>query len=193
MEPFKVVYLAGLVIGSMIRVIYTRGLRRKKGAPTRRESLLVFLFMITWGISQILALVYCVTDRLSFADYSLPIWLQGIGAGLYVVSIVLLWRSHADLGRNWSATLHIKQDHSLIISGVYKHIRHPMYTAHLVWSLAQALLLANWLAGPVALAAILGFIALRIPREEQLMLEQFGDAYREYTRRTGRLFPRFVH
>ncbi|MBN1126477.1 MAG: isoprenylcysteine carboxylmethyltransferase family protein [Sedimentisphaerales bacterium] len=192
MGTFKIIYLTGLGIGSIIRVIYTKSRRSNTGGQTRRESVFVFLFMIVWGVSQILALLYCVSNRLSFADYLLPIWLQWIGACLYAVSIVLLWRSHADLRHNWSAILQIKQNHSLIKSGVYKYIRHPMYAAHLLWSLAQALLLANWLAGPLALVAMIGFVSLRVPCEEQLMLERFGKEYREYKRHTGSLFPRFI-
>lgn len=95
-----------------------------------------------------------------------------------------------DLGHNWSATLRIRPEHSLITHGVYRRIRHPMYTAHLLWAIAQGLLLANWLAGWIFLVAFVPLYLLRVPHEEQMMLEQFGQEYRTYMARTGRIIPR---
>ena len=105
-------------------------------------------------------------------------------------AIVMLWRSHADLGRNWSATLHITGEHSLVTGGVYRHIRHPMYTAHLLWAVAQGLLLSNWLAGWAFFVLSIPLYVIRIPKEEQMMLERFGEEYSAYKSRTGMLIPR---
>ena len=99
-------------------------------------------------------------------------------------------KTHAQLGRNWSVTLEVRVDHSLITDGVYAHVRHPMYTAFWLWALAQAILLPNWIAG---FAGIFGFGTLylfRVGREETMLLETFGDEYRDYMRRTGRVIPR---
>ena len=77
-------------------------------------------------------------------------------------------------------------------TGVYRLIRHPMYASFLLWSLGQGLLLPNWMTG---LAGMFGFCILyfaRVGREEKLMLEAFGDDYREYMMRTKRLVP-YIH
>src|SRR5436853_7317241 len=79
------------------------------------------------------------------------------------------------LGRNFSAKLVIREKHGLVSTGVYRRIRHPMYASFLLWSLAQALLLPNWLAG---LAGFFGFAVLyfpRVEREEELMLKALGN------------------
>ena len=78
----------------------------------------------------------------------------------------------------------------LVTGGVCRRVRHPMYAAHVLWGVAQILLLPNLLAGPPALVLMLLLLVVRIPREEQAMLAQFGDAYRDYMAHTGRLFPR---
>jgi protein-S-isoprenylcysteine O-methyltransferase Ste14 len=99
-------------------------------------------------------------------------------------------KTHAQLGRNWSVTLEVRVDHALITDGVYARVRHPMYTAFWLWALAQAILLPNWIAG---FAGIVGFGTLyliRVDREEAMLLETFGDQYRDYMRRTGRVIPR---
>jgi protein-S-isoprenylcysteine O-methyltransferase Ste14 len=66
-----------------------------------------------------------------------------------------------------------------------------MYAAIWLWGIGQALLLPNWLAGPAALWSFLPMYLLRVPREERLMLDTFGDEYRAYAARTGRVFPKF--
>jgi len=50
-------------------------------------------------------------------------------------------RTHKDLGRNWSVTLEVREQHALVTNGVYSRVRHPMYSAFWLWALAQALLL----------------------------------------------------
>ena len=65
-----------------------------------------------------------------------------------------------------------------------------MYASQLLWGLAQGLLLPNWIAGLGGLVTFLLLYIVRVPREEQLMLDHFGDAYRAYCARTGRIVPR---
>ena len=113
------------------------------------------------------------------------------GTLIFAGAIILLWRAHADLGLNWSATLQIRSGHSLVTHGVYRRIRHPMYAAHLLWAIAQGLLLENWFAGWPFLVTFVLLYALRVPREERMMLEQFGDEYRNYMAQTGGMTPRF--
>ena len=143
------------------------------------------------GIAMVLPLFFIFTSWLDFADYHLPVWLSWIGVAVFAKALLFLWRSHADLGRNWSATLQIKQQHSLVTHGIYRYILHPMYAAHLLWAFAQGLLLANWLAGWAFLVVFIPLYLIRAPKEEQMMLEQFDEQYRKYISRTGRIFPRF--
>jgi len=98
--------------------------------------------------------------------------------------------THRALGRNWSVSLDVRVDHRLITDGIYQQVRHPMYTAFWLWALAQAMLLPNWVAG---LSGIVGFGILffgRVAREEQIMLDTFGDGYRDYMARTSRVLPK---
>ncbi|MBI3965362.1 MAG: isoprenylcysteine carboxylmethyltransferase family protein [Chloroflexi bacterium] len=105
-------------------------------------------------------------------------------------SIFLFWRTHRDLGANWSPTLEIGAQHTLVTRGVYGRIRHPMYASQALLALAQALLLPNWVAGLAGPLAFLARYLIRVPREERMMLDHFGDAYRAYSAHTGRILPR---
>ncbi|MEM9421501.1 MAG: isoprenylcysteine carboxylmethyltransferase family protein, partial [Pseudomonadota bacterium] len=91
----------------------------------------------------------------------------------------------------WSVTTELREGQTLITAGVYKRVRHPMYSAIWILFLVQPLFLHNWLAGfsgPISFA-IMYFI--RVPYEEKMMRDKFGDEYDEYCRKTGRIWPRF--
>ena len=66
-----------------------------------------------------------------------------------------------------------------------------MYAAHLLWAIAQGFLLENWLAGWAFLLVFVLLYLIRAPKEEQMMLEQFDEQYRQYITRTGGIIPRF--
>ncbi len=193
---FKIVFVAGFVAGRVIRRISTRratwGRRAEAKRPTERRGIrLEWLLLILVSVGMFfLPLVYLATGWLSFADFRLPDWLGWLGATVFVAALWLLWRSHADLGRHWSMRLQIQEGHSLVTTGVYRYLRHPMYAAHWLWAIAQALLLHNWIAGPAFLVTFLPLYLRRVPREEQMMLDHFGEEYRQYVGRTGRLIPR---
>lgn len=200
-DTFKVVYLAGLVVGSVFRFAARRRAgRASAGGRLRpaggRWSLVVeglLLGAASVGM-LVVPLVYLFTDRLDFADCRPPGRLEvpagWLGAGMLAAAVWLLWRSHADLGRHWSPRLEIREGHSLVTEGVYRRIRHPMYAAHWLWGIAQALLLQNWVAGPAFLVPFVPLYFLRVAREERMLLEHFGEEYRRYMERTGRIIPR---
>ena len=96
------------------------------------------------------------------------------------------------LPSSWSVTLELNADHRLVTRGVYRLVRHPMYTSFFVLGIGQALLMANWIAGFAGLAATWLLVAIRLPNEEAMMIEAFGDEYRAYTRRTGVLVPKMA-
>ena len=187
---FRVSYIVGLVIGSGIRVWYARRYRQKRASIFREEGFLVGLLASLWGIAILLPLLSTFTSWLDFADYQLPIGAGVAGIVVFAGALWLLWRSHADLGRNWSATAEIKESHRLVTGGVFRHIRHPMYAAHWLWGIGQALLIPNWIAGLSSLVIFIPLYLLRVPREERVMIEHFGDEYREYMKQTGRVLPR---
>ena len=186
---FKVIFLIGFVIGSVIRKIYTAPCRHIKAVKKQKSTLDIVLVSLS-GVGLALPLVYLFTPWLDFANYNLPTWMSWIGTVVFAGAIVLLWRSHVDLGRNWSVTLQILPEHTLVTHGVYRYIRHPMYAAHLLWAIGQGLLLSNWLAGWILLVTFVPLYLFRAPKEEQLLLDQFGDDYRHYMARTGGIIPR---
>lgn len=111
------------------------------------------------------------------------------GISIALLGFALLQWAQNTLGRNWSDTPRMMKDQALITSGPYQFIRHPIYTAFLLIMSSTLLISANWLIGLSWIGMTALEIASRIGFEESLMLEYFGDRYREYMKRTGRLSP----
>ena len=133
--------------------------------------------------------IYVLTGQPKFAAYPFSPLLAWLGAATFALALWLFHRTHRELGRNWSVTLEIREQHALVTTGVYSRLRHPMYAAFWLWALAQALLLPNWIAGPAGLVGFGTLFLFRIGREERLMMETFGDEYRRYMARTHRIIP----
>lgn len=92
------------------------------------------------------------------------------------------------LGRNWSGTVQVKQDHQLICHGPYRLVRHPIYTGILVAFLGTAVEVGTW-GGILAVLIAVGSFWRKLTLEENFMRETFGSAYEEYRARTAALIP----
>jgi protein-S-isoprenylcysteine O-methyltransferase Ste14 len=99
------------------------------------------------------------------------------------------YRIHRTLGDNWSPVLEIRKEHTLITSGPYRKVRHPMYSDMILWLVSFALVTANWFYAITISTGLAILFSVRIPDEERLMLECFGERYRAYMKRTKRLIP----
>jgi protein-S-isoprenylcysteine O-methyltransferase Ste14 len=190
MNPWiaKAVVLAGTVVMIAIRAPHgnrSRSVRVAKSCKTRLETVLLVLAWVGFFVP----LIWIASSAFSFAEYPLRTGPLVAGVMCFVIGLWLFHRSHADLGTNWSITLEVREQHRLITQGVYRRIRHPMYSALVLYSVGQALVIPNWVAGPSNLIAFTALFALRVCAEERMMVEQFGDEYAAYTARTKRLVP----
>ncbi len=91
------------------------------------------------------------------------------------------------LGRNWSSGPSVKEGHELITSGPYAYVRHPIYSGLLAALLGTSILCGiQW----ILVLSFVGYaFVVRIPREEDLMMQLFPGTYPEYKRRTKKLIP----
>lgn len=124
-----------------------------------------------------------------FAAHSFYPALAWLGSFFAIAALGVFHLTHRALGRNWSISLDVRENHELVTEGIYRRVRHPMYSAFWLWAIAQALLLPNWIAGFAGLAGFGILFFGRVAREERMMLQTFGDSYRDYMARTGRVFP----
>ena len=119
----------------------------------------------------------------------LPGWLRWAGFVLGLASLALWTWAQASLGKEWSPQLQLREKHRLVTTGPYTRIRHPLYTAMIGYGTSLALVTANWIFVVLAVVMIVGLFA-RVPKEEQMMIKEFGEEYKAYMQRTGRFLPR---
>lgn len=184
---FAILFYIFVFAASIIRGVYSVQFKQNRGFTDKLDKFLTILPVFGMFIFP---LIYALTSWLDFADYQLHGWAGWFGAAIFTLSLWVLWRSHADLGRQWSVKVEIQEEHKLVTDGIFKHIRHPMYAAHILWGIAQPLLLWNWIAGLSMLVTLLPLFFYRVPKEEMMMVDEFGDEYRHYMDRTGRVFPK---
>ena len=121
--------------------------------------------------------------------FTYPEIIRWIGVLLTLSSVPFLWWIHRTLDHQYSPCLQIKESHSLITEGPYSRVRHPMYTVLNMFSFGVSLVTANFLVIGFALLVIIPFPFIA-QKEEQMLIETFGEEYSEYMNRTGRFFPR---
>ena len=191
---FHSVFVTFIALFAVIRVYFQWRARLVRGQVEYKEGKLNTALRAILGAIFFLGILFYIVrpQLLAWAELPLPQWLQWLGVALGGISLPLLAWTQLALGSNFSPTLHVRQEHTLVTSGPYRYVRHPMYTA-LFLSLSTILLLTrNWLVGGVPLVGLCVIVLLRIQREEHAMIEKFGDAYREYMKHTGRFLPRVI-
>jgi len=185
----KIIWAIGAIGWFVIRYPHQRRSRRTAVRQDKADVIEKVLMTISLSGLGILPGLYVATGYDHFANYPFSPVQGWIGAALFACSLFLFYRTHKDLGRNWSVTLRVREEHRLITGGVYALVRHPMYTAFFLWALAQLFLLPNYIAGPAGLVGFGTLYFFRVGREERMMLETFGDEYEIYRSRTKRLLP----
>ncbi len=135
--------------------------------------------------------VYIFSTLLDWAYLEIPVYLRFTGVGIYILVLVLVWSSERTLGRNWSPLLQIRKEHTLVMTGPYKYIRHPIYASLYLLSIAQFLISSNWFLGVISIFAVEVFYRFRVEKEELQLIEHFGKKYKDYMKTTGRLFFKF--
>ncbi len=197
---FRVVFFTLFICLFSIRGYYAVRVRRAGGNPflggrkaLEREGRwsMVLRPVLFFSMIAVLILYGINPEWMGWFSVPFPTWLRWTGAGLGVVSLTLLtWVQHT-LGRYWSAGLQLRGEHVLVTKGPYRWVRHPMYSAIFAFFVGGCLVSANWLLLALAVAGATALYA-RISKEEAMMLERFGEEYRAYMRRTGRLLPRLT-
>ncbi len=185
----KIIYFLGLVGWTAIRYPAQHRARKMgvaRSAGGTRDRVLLFIAMIG---QFFVPLFYVFTGRPAFADYGFHPAEAWLGVVAIIASLVLFRVTHKQLGRMWSVTLELRENHKLVTDGLYRYVRHPMYSSFTLFALAQFLLLQNWIAGPAGLICFGILFFMRVGREERVMVETFGEEYRAYMRRTPRIIP----
>lgn len=186
----KVIWALYMILWAAIRFRPNKNSRRTGISFTDRSPVERFSMAISFTGLGIIPAIWVFTDLLDKFDHATNLTVLIIGTLIAISALILFRKTHKALGKMWSHSLDLRDDHKLVSHGVYKYVRHPMYSAFWLWAFALPFLLSNWIAG---FAGIIGFgtlFFLRVGQEEKMMESQFGEEYRDYCAHTKRIIPR---
>jgi protein-S-isoprenylcysteine O-methyltransferase Ste14 len=190
---FQIAFIA-LFVGFMgVRMYYHRragtvGESIDNGDANKLVPFLRKFAGVPWLIAMVMYMI--MPSWMAWSALPLLDGVRWVGVGLGVLVIVLLLWIHRALDRNFSTVARIHEHHTLVTSGPYQWVRHPMYPTLWLFSLAAFLISANWFIGLPPLVIVTLIMFTRPEREEQQLIATFGDAYRNYMKHTGRFWPR---
>jgi protein-S-isoprenylcysteine O-methyltransferase Ste14 len=190
---FRILGAIIFLIGAFISSYYRRKADREDGEKLslKEEGAFTTIALRLFGLSLWAAVfAYLINPAwVAWSRVELPDWLRWVGVGMGVAADALAYWVFRSLGNNVSPTVVTRRDHTLVTEGPYRWVRHPLYGMGLIAYLGFALLAENAF---IALMSVLVFAVLnhRLPREENRLIERFGEAYRAYMRQTGKYLPK---
>ena len=182
-----------LFTGMGISIYFRLKADRESGEKISRSadgSITMTLIRIGGLILWLSPLVYLVNP--SWMDWSkigLPDWARWLGVALGLLCVMGIYWLFSSIGSGITPTSATRRQHTLVTSGPYRWVRHPLYTVGSFLFISFAMMADNWFIAALGILAFIG-MAVRTPKEEANLIEKFGDEYREYMKRTGRFFPK---
>lgn len=190
--PFRIAVVAVMVLTSTI-TLYHRLQAASSGEKISRKDE-GFLFAIVLRLSGLCLIVATIAyvafpSFVQWASFPLPLWFRWLGIVTGILCSALMYWTLNSLGRNLTDTVVTRAEATLIMDGPYRWVRHPFYVTAALLMASVTVLAANWLIGASSVL-VMGLLAVRTPKEEQMLIERFGQQYRDYMAKTRRFFPR---
>ena len=144
----------------------------------------ILIACLCWVIRLILFIMPIFVDVRHF-----PFWLVLIGIITMITGLFICIVASAEIGRFATNALKFVSDHQLVKSGLYKYIRHPIYTGNILLFMGASITLSNMYVIIVVMCVLVPAYVYRIKIEEEMLLSTFKDEYRDYMRKTKKLIP----
>ncbi len=191
-DTFRVLLLLGLALVLPIGLYHRlRSQATGEKLDRRQEGLFILVSLRLVGLVFAVGLFAWLTNPtwMSWSNLELPIWLRWAGVALMVLTAIVLVWTFRRLGSNLTDTVVTRKEHSLVLTGPYRWVRHPFYVSALFGSMGISLMTANWFLFIVGeLAFVLLYRRTRI--EEDRLVQRFGSEYQQYMEKVGRFIPR---
>jgi protein-S-isoprenylcysteine O-methyltransferase Ste14 len=160
-------------------------LQREMHSTERADSFLFPIITIVTMSALILSFWDYIVLQQSVYRFE---WLNIIGFALFTPGIIIYLVARLTLGRFFSKRLNLIEGHKLKTNGVYKYVRHPSYIGSILFFLGFTLLLNSILGFLVMFVGVI-LVLIRIPFEEKMLINAFGQQYIDYMKRTKKLIP----
>jgi protein-S-isoprenylcysteine O-methyltransferase Ste14 len=191
---FRIIAALILFTGIGISSYYRRKADRDTGEKISRKAdgrAMMTVIRLAGLVLWLSPLVYLINPGwMAWSKIGLPEWVRWLGVGIGILCTFGIYWLFSSIGSGITPTSATRKEHKLVTSGIYRYIRHPLYTFGSSMFVSFGMMADNWF---IAALGVLAFIlmAARTPKEEANLIEKFGDEYREYMKRTGRFLPKF--
>jgi len=158
----------------------------RKVDGTALMTIIKVLGLVLW----LTPLVYLLNPNwMAWSKIGLPDWIRWLGVAIGLLCVAMVYWLFSSIGSGISPASATRKQHTLVTSGPYRWVRHPLYTVGSSMFIAFGMMADNWF---IAALGVLAFMAMasRTPKEEANLIEKFGDEYREYMKHTGRYLPK---
>jgi protein-S-isoprenylcysteine O-methyltransferase Ste14 len=192
-QTFRAALIAILLLTLPIGVYHRlKSQSTREKLDRRQEGLFILVTLRSVGIAFWLGLIAWIVDPgwMSWSSLPLPTWLRWTGVGNIVIACGLTIWTLRCLGKNLTDTVVTRQQHTLVMHGPYRWVRHPFYDCAALLVVAGSLTAANWFLFVNGIV-VFSLLVIRTRTEEENLVARFGDSYRAYRERTGRFLPEF--
>lgn len=191
---FRMIAAGILITGMTISSYYRIKADKESGERLSRKAdgnVLLTIIRIGGLMLWLSPFVYLINPAwMAWSKIGLPEAVRWLGIGIGVLCVAGIYWLFSSMGSGITPVSTTRREHKLVTNGIYRYVRHPLYTIGSSLFISFGMMADNWF---IILLGALAFIvmAIRTPKEESNLIEKFGDEYREYMKRTGRFLPKF--
>jgi protein-S-isoprenylcysteine O-methyltransferase Ste14 len=190
---FRLIALTTFLIGVGISTYFRRKADRESGETVSRKTdgnILMSIIRIGGLLLWLSPVVYLLNPGwMAWSKIGLPEGWRWFGVSLGILCDLGIYWLFSSIGNNITATSATRKEHTLVTSGPYRWVRHPLYTIGSTFFVSFGLIADNWFIAALGLLAFI-LMAIRTPKEEARLIEKFGDEYRDYMKTTGAFLPK---
>ena len=142
-----------------------------------------YVFIIEWILPK---------THFTWAYLAFPVMVNWIGLVLLFFSLYFFWWAFRSIKTEYHGTVGFHEAHSLITTGAYRYIRHPINVSFIPVMVSIFLLTSNWVLGILLISVSTIVCLVRSPFEERQLIKKFGKEYENYMKTTGKYLPKIL-
>lgn len=190
---FRILAALVLFTGAGISIYFRMKADRVSGEKLSRNAdgtpmmLVIRIFGLVLWLSP---LVYLLNPQwMAWSKIGLPEWVRWFGFGFGIIVVRLIYWLFISIQSGITPVSATRTNHKLVTHGIYRWVRHPLYSVGSSLYISFGLMADNWF---VIFMGVVAFVvmAIRTPKEEANLIAKFGEEYQNYKKNTGALLPR---
>jgi len=159
---------------------------KKNRTKTKNDKKSLALFWIIIPLSLTTGFFTANRQEWNTLNYSIAI----IGLSIFMIGIIVRWISIIQLNKEFTVDVAITKNHNLKTNGMYKNLRHPSYLGLLLICFGLSISMNSIISLIVITIPILLALTYRIKIEENTLIKEFGETYKDYMIKTCKIIPK---